>query len=75
MLQKKSLKPGKEIAGHANHPDYDEVIEKKIDDIIGKAKSNEKAFEQIQELIEKTKETLKKEVFLGNKDVNDIFKK
>ena len=78
MLQKKSLKPGKIIDGHANHPKYDLAIEKKIDEIIGK-KTNigkpEEAFNEILDLIKKTKETLKKEVFLGDKDVNDIFKK
>ena len=74
-LQKKRLKY--EISGHANHPDYDKAIDKKITEIITSRRNlnnPEKAFEEIQELIQKSKDILEKEVLLGTKDVNQITK-
>ena len=71
-LQKKRLKY--EISGHANHPDYDNAIDKKITEIILSSSTQKKAFEEIQELIQKSKDILEKEVLLGTKDVNQITK-
>lgn len=74
-LQKKRLKY--EISGHANHPDYDKAIDKKITEIITSRRNinnSEKAFEEIQELIQKSKDILEKDVLLGTKDVNQITK-
>ena len=74
-LQKKRLKY--EISGHANHPDYDNAIDEKITEIITSPRNlnkPEKAFEEIQELIQKSKDVLEKDVLLGTKDVNQITK-
>ena len=74
-LQKKRLKY--EISGHANHPDYDNAIDEKITEIITSPRNlnkPEKAFEEIQELIQKSKDILEKDVLLGTKDVNQITK-
>ena len=74
-LQKKRLKY--EISGHANHPDYDNAIDEKITEIITSPRNlnkPEKAFEEIQELIKKSKDILEKDVLLGTKDVNQITK-
>ena len=74
-LQKKRLKY--EISGHANHPDYDINLDEKITEIITSPRNlnkPEKAFEEIQELIQKSKDILEKEVLLGTKDVNQITK-
>ena len=74
-LQKKRLKY--EISGHANHPDYDNAIDEKITEIITSPRNRnkpEKAFEEIQELIQKSKDILEKDVLLGTKDVNQITK-
>ncbi|OAZ05262.1 hypothetical protein FLB_03530 [Flavobacterium succinicans] len=72
MVQKKSIKL--EVDGHGNHPEYDIAIDTKINLIIEKA-GNEKieAFNQIKKLIKDTKATLKNEVLLGTKNVNDII--
>jgi hypothetical protein len=58
-----------------NHPQYDFEIDKKITSIIKKA-SDDKigALIQIKKLIKETKATLKNEVLLGTKNVNDITK-
>ena len=69
-LQKKSIKF--EQSGHANHPKYDNAITEKINDILEKAPSEEKAFERIQNLISDTKGKLEADVLLGTKDVNQI---
>ena len=74
-LQKKRLKY--EISGHANHPNYDINLDEKITEIITSRRNinnPEKAFEEIQELIQKSKDILEKEVLLGTKDVNQITK-
>ena len=71
-LQKKRLKY--EISGHANHPDYDKAIIDKIKNITNsKILKNEEKLDAIQNIIDKTKIKLEKEVLLGNKDVNDII--
>lgn len=70
MVQKKSLKL--ENNGHTSHNEYNLAIDAKITDIISNSNKPEKALDEIKELIKTTKETLKKEVLLGNKDVNDI---
>lgn len=73
MLQKKSLKL--DVNGHASHKKYSDAIDVKITEIITSKRNlnkPEKAFEEIQELIKKSKNRLEKEVLLGNKDVNDI---
>ena len=74
MLQKKSMNLDI-INGHASHKKYNDAIDFKINEIIDNPRNvnkPERAFEEIQELIKNTKEKLKKEVLLGNKDVNDI---
>ena len=73
MLQKKSLKL--DVNGHTSHKQYNFAIDKKVTEIITSKRNlnkPEKAFEEIQELIKKSKNRLEKEVLLGNKDVNDI---
>ena len=71
-LQKKRLKY--EISEHANHPDYDKAIIDKIKNITNsKILKNEEKLDAIQNIIDKTKIKLEKEVLLGNKDVNDII--
>lgn len=73
MLQKKSLKL--DVNGHTIHNDYSREINKKITEIITSKRNlnkPKKAFEEVQELIKKSKNRLEKEVLLGNKDVNDI---
>jgi hypothetical protein len=75
MLQKKSLKLDINT-GHAKHDVYNREISKKISEIINNSRNvnkPERAFEEIQDLIKSTKEKLKNEVLLGNKDVNDII--
>ena len=57
------------------HNDYSREINKKITEIITSKRNlnkPKKAFEEVQELIKKSKNRLEKEVLLGNKDVNDI---
>ena len=72
-LQKKRLKY--EISGHANHPDYDKAIDKKITEIINDSDGNNMlAFDRIKKLTQKSKDILEKEVLLGTKDVNQITK-
>lgn len=72
MMQKKSIKL--EIDGHANHPKYDFALDKKITQIIADAGGNNvKALADIRKLIEKTKKTLKDDVLLGTKNVNDVI--
>ena len=73
MLQKKSLKL--DVNGHASHKKYNDAIDAKITEIITSKRNlnkPKKAFEEVQELIKKSKNRLEKEVLLGNKDVNDI---
>jgi hypothetical protein len=70
MVQKRSVVF--DINGHTVHKKYNDAIEIKITEIIQKTPSQEKAFDEIKALIENTKETLRKEVLLGNKNVNDI---
>ncbi|QWX83309.1 AHH domain-containing protein [Cellulophaga sp. HaHaR_3_176] len=71
MIQKKSLKL--ENNGHTSHKQYNDAISDKITDIISNANNPQRALDEIKDLITSTKETLKKEVLLGNKDVNDII--
>jgi len=70
MLQKKSKTF--ENNGHTSHKQYNDAVSEKITNIINNAPSKEKAFERIQKFINDSKEKLKKEVLLGDKDVNDI---
>jgi hypothetical protein len=73
MLQKKSN--SLEINGHTSHKQYNDAISEKISEII-KKESNvdlpKKAFKELQDLMQSTKQKLKTEVLLGTKDVNDI---
>ncbi|NRT16448.1 hypothetical protein HNP99_002815 [Flavobacterium sp. 28A] len=72
MLQKKSL--SLDISGHTSHKKYNNAIGKKITEICNDSNlDNFEKFEEVQDLIKNTKEKLKKEVLLGNKDVNDII--
>jgi hypothetical protein len=74
MLQKKSV--NLDITGHASHKQYNDAMGSRISEIINNPRNinkPERAFEEIQELIKSTKEKLKKDVLLGNKDVNDII--
>lgn len=72
MLQKKSV--NLEISGHASHKRYNDAIGKKVTEICSDSNLDDiDKLEEIQELIKNTKEKLKKEVLLGNKDVNDII--
>ena len=73
MLQKKSN--ALVVNGHTTHPKYNDAISDKITEIINSTKNVNKpqrALEEIEDLIKTTKETLKKDVLLGTKDVNDI---
>ncbi|MDY3548975.1 AHH domain-containing protein, partial [Riemerella anatipestifer] len=69
-LQKK--KAAIELNGHTNHPKYDDAITEKLQKITSSSLSEEKKFESIKSLIEKTKNKLENEVLLGSKDVNQI---
>ncbi|GIZ16110.1 AHH domain-containing protein [Capnocytophaga catalasegens] len=74
MIQKKSLKL--DINGHTIHNDYNREISKKISEIITLPRNVNKpqrAFDEIKELIQETKDKLEKEVLLGTKNVNDII--
>ena len=70
-LQKKRIKY--EQSGHANHPKYDEVMTEKLLKITESPLSEEKKFDAIKDIIEKTKNKLEQDVLLGNKDVNQII--
>jgi hypothetical protein len=70
MLQAKSLNI--DVAGHAKHNEYSLAIDKKVTEICASKLDDIDKLNKIKELIAKTKETLKNEVLLGNKDVNDI---
>jgi hypothetical protein len=71
-LQKKSSKFDQ--SGHANHPDYDKKIGKKINEIMGDDNLDlDGKLDEINDLIYNTKQKLEKEVLLGNKDVNHII--
>ncbi|MFJ1329425.1 AHH domain-containing protein [Capnocytophaga canimorsus] len=74
MIQKKNLKL--DINGHTIHNDYNREISKKISEIITLPRNVNKpqrAFDEIKELIQETKDKLEKEVLLGTKNVNDII--
>tara|TARA_R110000868_G_C10871859_1_gene762328 strand:+ start:175 stop:567 length:393 start_codon:yes stop_codon:yes gene_type:complete len=74
MIQKKSKKF--ENNGHTSHKDYNREISKKITEIITNSRNINKpqrALDEIKDLIKTTKEILKSDVLLGNKDVNDII--
>ncbi|WP_309607562.1 AHH domain-containing protein [Flavobacterium sp.] len=74
MIQKKSN--SLQINGHTVHNDYNREISKKITDIITDSRNLNKpkrAFDEIEDLIKSTKQKLKNEVLLGNKNVNDII--
>lgn len=71
-LQKKSIR--NEITGHANHPNYDDAIAEKLNEILENETFNEvRKFREVQKLINTTKQKLEVEVLLGNKDVNQII--
>ncbi|WGU67914.1 AHH domain-containing protein [Capnocytophaga canimorsus] len=71
-LQKKRLKYG--VNGHAKHPNYDEAIIPKIENITSSnVLKNEEKLEVIQDIVNKAKEKLEKDVLLGTKDVNEII--
>jgi DNA repair ATPase RecN len=72
MLQKKSVNLDINT-GHANHPQYNDAINKKINEILSTAKNDNDAFNKIQNFINDTKNKLTNEVLLGNKDVNNII--
>jgi hypothetical protein len=70
-LQKKSLKFDR--TGHANHPQYDRLMEQKINNILLEVVDGNDAFEKIKELIGNTKKKLETDVLLGDKNVNSII--
>ncbi|MFK8296566.1 AHH domain-containing protein [Capnocytophaga canimorsus] len=71
-LQKKRLKYG--VNGHAKHPNYDEAVIGKIEDVLkDKSLNNLNKYDEIQEIINNIKIKLEQDVLLGNKDVNDII--
>lgn len=71
MVQKKSVVL--DINGHAKHNEYSLAIDKKISEICGSTSIDDIGkFEEIQDLIQRTKEILKTEVLLGTKNVNEI---
>jgi hypothetical protein len=70
-LQKKSIKY--DISGHANHPQYDKVMQEKINDILNTAQNENDAFNKIQNLINNTKNKLEDEVLLGTKNINNLI--
>jgi hypothetical protein len=70
-LQKKSLKY--DVSGHANHPQYDDVMRKRIGEIMEDVNfSDERKFREIQDLVNNAKSKLETDVLLGNMDVNQI---
>ena len=71
-LQKKSLLWNQN--GHANHPEYDRLIEREINNITARKNLTDlEKFELIQKRINDMKNKLEAEVLLGNKNVNDII--
>ncbi|MDR1526048.1 MAG: AHH domain-containing protein, partial [Dysgonamonadaceae bacterium] len=71
MVPKKSI--SLDINGHAKHNDYSYAIDKKITEIINEAQGNDLiALQNIEKLVQDAKNTLKNEVLLGTKNVNDI---
>ncbi|MBP2617887.1 BMFP domain-containing protein YqiC [Chryseobacterium jejuense] len=71
-MQKKKAKI--DLNGHTNHPKYDEAMTKKINSILNDVDlNNNEKFDDIQTLINNTKQKLEAEVLLGNKDVNEII--
>ena len=70
MIQKKSIKLDE--TGHGNHPDYDRKINIKINSIMKNAEDDLDAFNKIKKMVKDTKTTLKEDVLLGTKNVNDI---
>ena len=71
MLQAKSV--GQEVAGHAKHKAYTDALDVKVTEICTDAELDDLTkLKEMKKLVNKTKEKLKNEVLLGNKDVNDI---
>ncbi len=60
------------IDGHGNHPAYNDSIALKIEGILLQFPNQSEAFERVKSLIATSKQTLKNEVLLGTKNVNDI---
>lgn len=70
-LQKKKANIG--LNGHTNHPAYDIAIQQKLDEILENETYSElRKFNEVQRLINNTKQKLETEVLLGSKDVNHI---
>jgi hypothetical protein len=71
MLQAKSI--NLDVAGHAKHKAYTDALDVKITEICSNAKIDDlDKLDRIKDLVSSAKEKLKKDVLLGNKDVNDI---
>ena len=71
-LQKKKAKI--DFNGHANHPQYDDIIKKKVEDVVSNPLlDEEEKFDEIKSLIKRAKTKLESDVLLGNKDVNQIL--
>jgi hypothetical protein len=72
MIQKKNLKL--DVNGHTVHNKYNDAISNKITAIISEAGGdNQVAIKKIEKLIKNTKEKLKTDVLLGDKNVDDII--
>ena len=70
MIQKKNI--NLDLNGHGKHNEYSLAISAKVTAIIDATADQQEAFVKIKSLISNTKETLKNEVLLGSKNVNDI---
>jgi len=71
-IQKKKAKI--ELNGHTNHPAYDKAIQQKLDEILENETYSElRKFNEVQKLINSTKQKLETDVLLGSKDVNQII--
>lgn len=71
-LQKK--KAAIDLNGHTNHPQYDNAMTNKLDNILNDPLLNDsEKFDEIKSLISTTKNKLEQDVLLGTKDVNQII--
>jgi hypothetical protein len=71
-VPKKSLKFDQ--SGHANHPDYDAAVRKRMGEILSQDIPDSSKFEEIELIVKDIKNKLENEVLLGTYDVNNIVK-
>jgi hypothetical protein len=70
MLPKKSY--ALDNTGHGNHPNYDDLIEAKITEIITNNGNSVASLNEIKAFIGTVKKKLEDDVLLGSTNINDI---